>query len=388
MRPDWLRSCSLAMASAATGYVAWSGNALALPAAIAFPALWSMARSRRTAGLVSAAYFLAASRGLPLGVASFYQSDIWPGLLLWLVASSGFVFVHAVLWSCRPGAWRALRYTIAMVLMAVPPFGIVGWAHPVTGAGILFPGWGWAGLAAVTAGLAIMTMRFRPAAAMTLVGFWLWSAAFWTAPEIARNWQGVDLQLGNSLGRDTSLARHRDLVATLRSQRRPDVAIMLLPESALGFWTPSVEHLWRQQLAGTDVSLIAGTAVIDAQGYDNVLVRVSATESEILYRERMPVPGSMWQPWLSLIGRPGGARAHFFANPVVSVSGKRVAPLICYEQLIIWPLLQSMLHDPDLVIAVGNDWWTKGTSTTAIQRASTQAWARLFDKTLVMSFNI
>ncbi|MFK0332678.1 conjugal transfer protein TraB [Rhizobium sp. NPDC090275] len=387
MRPDWIQPLALVLTSCTTGYIAWSGNALALPAAIAFPALWSMARSRRTAGLVSAAYFLAASRGLPQGAVAFYQSDIWPGVMLWLVASSGFVFVHVVLWSRRSFAGKALRYTIAMVLMALPPFGIVGWAHPVTAAGILFPGWGWSGLAAVTAGLAIMTTQYRPAAAITLVGLWLWSAAFWTSPDIGRGWQGVDLQLGNSLGRDTSLARHSDLIATLRLLRRPDTAYILLPESALGFWTPSVERLWRQQLTGGDLSVIAGAAVVDAQGYDNVLVRVSATESEILYRERMPVPGSMWQPWLRLIGKSGGARADFFANPIVSIGGRRVAPLICYEQLIVWPVLQSMLHDPDLIIAVGNDWWTKGTSIVAIQRASTRAWARLFGKPLVMSFN-
>ena len=387
MRHDWLQPLCLTMASAATGYIAWSGHTRALPAAIAFPALWSMARGRRTAGVVSAAYFLAASHGLPQGVAAFYQSDIWPGLILWLVASSGFVFVHSALWSRQSGGWTALRYTIAMVLMALPPFVIVGWAHPITAAGVLFPGWGWAGLAAVTAGLTIMTTRYRPAAALALVGFWLWSAAFWTNPEIGRGWQGVDLQLGNSLGRDNSLARHSDLLATLHSQRRSNATYMLLPESALGFWTPSVERLWRRQLVGVDLTLVAGAAVVDADGYDNVLVRVSDTDSEILYRERMPVPGSMWQPWLPLLGRSGGARANFFANPIVSVGDQRVAPLICYEQLVIWPVLQSMLQDPDLVIAVGNDWWTKGSSIIAIQRASTQAWARLFDKPLVVSFN-
>lgn len=387
MRPDWLRPLTLAVASATTGYIAWSGHALALPAAIAFPALWSLARSRRTASVVSAAYFLAASRGLPQGVAAFYQSDIWPGLILWLVASSGFVVVHAGLWSRQSGGWKALGYTIAMILMALPPFGIVGWAHPITAAGVLFPGWGWAGLAAVTAGFAIMTTRYRPAAAMALVGFWLWSAVFWTPPDIGRHWQGVDLELGNSLGRDNSLARHSDLVATLRLQHRTDITHTLLPESALGFWTPSVARLWRQQLTGTDLNVIAGAAVVDPEGYDNVLVRVSATESEILYRERMPVPGSMWQPWLPLIGKSGGARADFFKNPIVSVGGQRVAPLICYEQLIIWPVLQSMLHDPDLLVAVGNDWWTKGTAIIGIQRASTEAWARLFDKPLIMSFN-
>lgn len=388
MRHDWAQPLSLALASAAAGYIAWSGHVLALPAAIGFPALWSLARSRRTAALVSAAYFLAASRGLPQGVAAFYQSDIWPGLTLWLVASTGFVFVHTALWSRHSGGWKAVRYVIAMVLMTLPPFGIVGWAHPITAAGVLFPGWGWSGLAAVTAGLAIMTTRYRPAAAVTLAGFWLWSAAFWTAPEIGQHWQGVDLQLGNSLGRDTSLGHHRDLAATLRSQRRPDTAYMLLPESALGFWTLSVERLWRQQLAEGDMNIIAGAAVVDAEGYDNVLVRVSAAGSEILYRERMPVPGSMWQPWLPLFGKSGGASAHFFASPIMSVDGRRVAPLICYEQLIVWPVLQSMLHAPDLIAAVGNGWWTKGTSIIAIQRASSEAWARLFGKPLVTSVNI
>jgi hypothetical protein len=387
MRPDWPQPLAFVLASATTGYIAWSGSALALPAAIAFPALWSMARSRRTASAVSAAYFLAASRGLPQGVAAFYQSDIWPGLILWLLASSGFVFVHAALWSRRSGGCKALRYMIAMILMAIPPFGIVGWAHPLTAAGVLFPGWGWIGLAAVTAGLAIMTTRYRPAAVITLGGFWLWSAAFWTPPDIGRGWQGVDLQLGHSLGRDNSLARHSDLVATVHLQRRPDATYMLLPESALGFWTPSVARLWRHQLTGSDLNVIAGAAVVDPEGYDNVLVRVSASESEILYRERMPVPGSMWQPWLPLIGNSRGAQAAFFGNPIVSVGGQRVAPLICYEQLIIWPVLQSMLHDPDLITAVGNDWWTKGTSIIGIQRASTEAWARLFDKPLIMSFN-
>ena len=44
-----------------------------------------------------------------------------------------------------------------------------------------------------------------------------------------------------------------------------------------------------------------------------------------------------------MMNRNGGsARANFFANPIVFVAGARVATLICYEQLIMWPVLQSM----------------------------------------------
>ncbi|RVH83314.1 conjugal transfer protein TraB [Sinorhizobium meliloti] len=388
MRRNFVLSLALVLASGASGYLGWSGYALTLPAATAFPALWSKAQSRQAAGLVAAAYFLAASRRLPQGVAAFYQSDIWPGLILWLTASIGFVFLHSILWSPGRDNWSALRYSIVMIVMAVPPFGIVGWAHPLTAAGVLLPGWGWAGLAAMAAGLAIMTTRYWPAAAITFAGLWLWSAAFWTTPNLGQHWQGVDLALGNSLGRDNSLVRHSDLAATVLNQRRDSAAVILLPESTLGFWTPTVERFWRTRLARSGLTVVAGAAIVGPGGYDNVLISISGHGAEVMYNERMPVPGSMWQPWLSFVGRDGGARAHFFANPVAPVGNSLTAPLICYELLLIWPILQSMIYEPDLIVAAGNGWWTKGTNIVAIQRASAVAWARLFDKPLVMSFNM
>lgn len=385
MRHKYLRPTTLIAASVVAGSVGWSGHVLLLPLALTFPVLWALARTRLTAAVVSAGYFLAASRGLPQGVATFYSSDLLPGLLLWLFASTGFVIVHTVLWT-KTGP-RPLRYLLASILVAVPPFGVTGWAHPITGAGVLFPGWGWWGLAATTAALMGLVTRMWPAVAIALLGFWAWSAAFWTEPTLPEAWQGVDLQLGASLGRDTSMQRHRDLIATVTDRASGDIRHIVLPESALGFWTPTVERLWVRALKGTEISVIAGAAVVDAGGYDNVLIAISGDGSRLLYRERMPVPGSMWQPWRPLLGESGGARAHIFANPIVTVADSRVAPLICYEQLIVWPVLQSMLQEPDIIVAVGNGWWTKGTSIVAIQRASTQAWARLFDKPVILSFN-
>jgi len=70
-----------------------------------------------------------------------------------------------------------------------------------------------------------------------------------------------------------------------------------------------------------------------------------------------------------------------------TVAGQRVTILICYEQLLIWPILQSMWSDPDLVVAIGNGWWTSGTSIAAVQRATILAWARLFGKPALFSFN-
>ncbi|NTF91587.1 conjugal transfer protein TraB [Agrobacterium rhizogenes] len=386
MRCDYLRPTLLIFASIAIGVVGWSGYVLLLPVAIGFPILWSLTRTRTLAVLVSAGYFLAASRGLPQGVAAFYSSDIWPGLLLWLCASVSFVAVHTVAWTGTRGL-RPFRYLLAAVIMAIPPFGITGWAHPVTAAGVLFPGWGWWGLGLMTAGLAGLVTRIWPAVAIALTGFWLWSAAVWTDPKLPEAWRGVDLELGVSLGREAGLQRQRDMIATVRRAAGNGARFVVLPESVLGFWTPTVERLWTGALADGDATVIAGAVVIDADGYDNVLVAIDRNGSRILYSERMPVPGSMWQPWRSWFGESGGARADFFANPIASIGASQAAPLICYEQLIVWPVLQSMLHDPDAILAIGNGWWTEGTSIVAIQRAATTAWAKLFAKPLVIAFN-
>lgn len=376
----------LVVLSVAAGWIAWSGVTLLLPVSLLFPVFWSLTKGRKIAALVSAGYFLAASRGLPLGVAAFYQSNFWPGLLLWLCASLSFVAIHAALWTSNERT-RPFCYLAAVVLMAIPPFGIIGWAHPITAAGVLFPGMGWWGLAVTAAGLATLTTRKWPAAALALAGYWLWSAATWTPLTVLDGWRGVDTTMGASFGRDPSLSRQRDLIATVRSAASSGAQAVVLPESALGYWTPSIERVWRRGLEGTGVIVIAGAALLDRDGYDNIMVAISSAGSEIIYHQRMPVPVSMWQPWREWMRGDGGARAHFFANPIVDLNGQRIAPLICYEQLVVWPVLQSMLHGPDIILAVGNGWWTVGTAIVDIQRASTTAWARLFANPLVISFN-
>lgn len=357
-----------------------------LPIAMFFPLLWAKSPSRLVAVAVSASYFLAASRGLPQGVANFYAADLWPGLLLWMMASAGFTVVHAVLWTGHPGKRRCVRYLLAMVLMGVPPFGITGWAHPLTAAGILFPGWRWLGLGATAILLVVMTGRRWQIAVAVLLGLYAWSATDRTQPNVPDSWNGVDLVLGQNLGRDGALRYHRDLIATVRTTSK-EAHFVVLPESTLGFWTPTVARVWQDGLQGSGITVITGAAVIDAPGYDNVMVAISASEARILYRERMPVPLAMWLPWRFWMGQGGGAGAHFFANPVIDVAGMRIAPLICYEQLILWPVLQSMLHAPDIIVAIGNGWWTSGTTITAIQQAGARAWSRLFGVPIVTAIN-
>nr|WP_245884346.1 conjugal transfer protein TraB [Hartmannibacter diazotrophicus] len=363
--------------------LAWSGETQALPVACLFPTLWAFAPNRFVATLVALAYFLAASRGLPAGVSIFYATDMGVALGLWFAASLLFVLVHGLLWPSKPGWQRSLRYAIALFLMAFPPFGITGWASPITVAGVLFPGWGWISLLAMAFGLLAMTTRVWPIAGLGLCLAWAASAVSWIAPQPPAGWAGIDTQFNQDGTKSRSAYGQQQATAALvRKAAKKGVTRIVLPEGAFGTWTPTTEHFWRNALSGLDVTVAGGAIVVDETGYDNVMIEVSGHGARILYRERMPVPISMWQPWTT-----GGVRAQFFDNPRARFAGTPIAPLICYEQLLIWPVLQSMIPKPEVIVAIGNGWWTGETNIIAVQRASAEAWASLFHLPLVTAFN-
>ncbi len=368
--------------------VGWSGDPRTLPVALVFPALWGLSPSRRVAAAVATAYFLAASRGLPQGVATFYGTSVLWGFALWIGAALAFVGVHAGLWSRRSGWGRAVRYGIASILMAVPPFGIVGWAHPITVAGVLFPAWGWWGLGATAVILLTAATRVWPVTMVVLACLGVWSAVTWTEPPRPAGWTGLDLRFGSLLGSGSDIEKHLALIEEVRAAVAAGARVVVLPENALGLWTPTIGELWRNRLRGLDVTVVAGATVIRPYGYDNALVAIEPNGAQVVHRQRMPVPVSMWQPWRAWTGKPSGARADLLGESVATLGGRRVAPLVCYEQLLVWPVLQSMVHRPDLIVAIGNGWWTGGTDIAAIQKASSAAWARLFGLPLVVSFNL
>jgi hypothetical protein len=381
--PRLAKTLAFATSAAAVGALAWSGHVLALPAACVFPTLWAFAPGRFAAALVALAYFLAASRGLPTGVSIFYASDIWVGLGLWFVASLLFVAVHTVLWSPRTGWHRPLRYLAAAMLMSVPPFGIVGWASPISAAGALFPGWAWAGLAITAAGLSVMSTRAWPLAGAGMGVAFVLSAITWTDPAAPEGWEGIDTTFNYRVaGNHADYAQHVATIALVRRAAEEGATTIIFPESALGIWTPTTERLWSRSLADLDVVVAGDAIVVTESGYDNVMIELTGKGARIIYRERMPVPVSMWRPWAS-----GGASAQFFGHPTGRFAGRSIAPLICYEQLIVWPILQSMLFGPDVIVATGNGWWTGDTNIVPIQKASARAWASLFGLPLVAAYN-
>jgi len=86
--------------------------------------------------------------------------------------------------------------------------------------------------------------------------------------------------------------------------------------------------------------------------------------------------------WRVIGDKTGGCIGAVFGG-----GGTRYGVLVCYEQLLLWPVLQTYAERPALILAPANAWWSQETSIPEIQKTVLRAWARLFDVPTVTAFN-
>lgn len=200
-------------------------------------------------------------------------------------------------------------------------------------------------------------------------------------PELAV--EGLDVRIVGGPAGPGEVQGHIPLIGPEIEVSGDELAAIVHPDHLrVGIWTPTTEALWRTYLAGVPVIVLGGGVVLQNRGYENLMITVTSEGSDELYRQRMPVPASMWQPWTNQ-----GAEATLFHDAVVDLDGRRIAILLCYEQLLVWPVLHSALMQPDIVVATGNAWWTGSTNILPIQRAASVARTRLFNLPLTMAYN-
>jgi len=164
----------------------------------------------------------------------------WAGRL-WIAACSPSSPPTALLWSPRPG-WGRAGVRAASSSWPYRPLGIVGWPPVDRPPGVLCPGWGWLGLGAAATAMLVLTTRFvvgRGPGRAGRVALVRYERASPPAPD---GWRGVDTTMGAMLGaqRISRSIENCWRMCSARPSRAP--ASSVLPESALGVWTPTVSQ--------------------------------------------------------------------------------------------------------------------------------------------------
>ena len=369
---------SIAIA-AVVGDIAWCGRPGAIPLSLVFPPLAMAPRSRAAAYAVAFAYYAGASWPLIPGARVFFgpYATVALAVLLWIAAAA----ILAAPWALVgpvPGYRSVWRGPLALVITAAPPIGIIGWASPLTSAGVLFPGTRWLGLIATMALAGLGAAFPRTALCVALIAATAANALHHGEVAPPPTWEAVNTEFGGAgFG-------PRDPVSDFASAQwiqtralESHARVTVFPESAVSRWNEATEMFWQPTLAllkasGKTIILGAGVSKPGTGQFDNVLLIRGAQNGPDL-PQRIPVPIGMWRA-----GTPTGVPIHMWGSGTVNIAGERAAILICYEELLVWPILMSATEHPILIIGIANDYWATSTRIPKVQISAMQAWSRLF----------
>jgi hypothetical protein len=129
------------------GAAAWSGCLALIPLSLLLILLFGLLETRTQVIALIVGYYAGATWQIIPGAATFFGHHTNPiqVLLLWLCVSLVLALPWVTLWSKKAGT-RAYTVPITIILLAIPPVGLIGIASPLTAAGILFPGLAWVGV--------------------------------------------------------------------------------------------------------------------------------------------------------------------------------------------------------------------------------------------------
>ncbi|MBV8361470.1 MAG: hypothetical protein JO189_26570 [Deltaproteobacteria bacterium] len=390
------------------------------------PAIWMRQMSRQNCFLCVIAYYFAALHCLPIVSRNFFgpKAGFLQGLCLWLIA--GVLLSLPWLWGWTRSKEAILwRCPTVLLLSIIPPVGLIAWASPVTAAGLLFPATRFFGLALTLLLPALLIISAQRTVLIGTACVFICHACAGRPPLPPRKWETVDTRFGAIAHAPIDPIREYEAAETIQSRAVLSIArVIVFPEAVVSSWTETTDLFWQQTLAELSASgktILVGATVPDvtansqasaaqignydftetiaairsirtdaakpapAMSFDSipyrnaVLIRGVETGE---FHQRIPVPIGMWRPFSG-----GGVPLNLFGRGTVRINHERAAIVICYEQLLPWPVLTSMLERPTLLLGVANDCWVKGTAIARLQAVSVRAWARLFQIPALLATN-
>ena len=414
----------------AIGLAVSTGHPVGLAMAAGMPILCLMPGNRKAAFESTLGYYTAGLWPMIPGLQRYIGSAASPlvPFAIWLLAAILLSVPWTVAWTDRPAKY-VWRVPLAFVATTIPPLGIIGFISPLTSAGYLFPSTGWAGLAAVALlpGVLLAARGMAPRVRLAVgcltfatCGLLAISGRVWTTVEAETipGWVGVNTHFG-----DLSQPFRDYAAATFIQQKAAEspARVLIFPEFIVPRWSEATEAFWHRTLdrcrkRGQVLVIGAGlpsnvrmkndrppfdfAASIDAletndssslgavpasagsnpESVENALLILGASTGKLY--QRVPVPIGMWRPF-SDVSMP----LRLSGSGVIEIDHQRAAVLICYEEMLTFPVLASMLHHPTAIIGISNSFWFDETTIPLYQAAALRAWAQLFRLPLFTAVN-
>jgi hypothetical protein len=374
---DAKRTTLLFAVAAALGGAGWSGRPSLHCFALLFPFLYL--RSRRRSDALSALFYYAAATWAAVpGAEAFFRTANNPVLPISIWAAlTGLGAAPWILFYSR--RFLTVSAVAALSVLAIPPLSLMTVAHPLIAAGEWYPGTRWAGLGLPL----VLIFGYRQLGHLgtiaVLIGASIATHAVFERPGPDPHIVAINTETGGVTLRDPSGSATEKQEASIQriALSHPDT-LLILPESAIPNWSPMHDARWASTFAllrEQHTGLLIGTTipVPNTEANRNVLLSRGFTE-RLSYVQRVPVPLGMWRFGEDRDGFPLMLR---FPS-TIRVWNRRAGVLLCYEQLIVWPALETLAHNPELLIAPSNIYWASKTTIPANQHLAAQDWADLW----------
>ena len=420
------RSTLNCLASFGIGGLVSTGHPFGIAAAIFMPAFSMRQASRFGAYQAAFCYYAGASWPVIPAARNFFGSSAstTEGITAWLAAAVLLATPWALLWTPRQGQliWRVL---LGLTASVIPPLGIIGWASPLTSAGLLFPRAAWLGLAAFA--LLCATLCMESLWPHTVIAVAVLAVASYAEkgadPQPPPGWETFNTNFGAIAHGPANVVRQFQTAQWIQNRTRcSNARVLIFPEMVVPRWTAATELFWQQTLANLTASgktLLIGAGIPISSGarggeitrydfasavavlraeqttslrrpgipdetetasYRNALLMRGAHRG--VYSQHVPVPLGMWHPF-----GEAGVPLNLFGPGVIRIDRQRAAVLICYEQLLTWPILLAAFQHPTVLIGMANDYWVEGTPIPRYEGTAIRAWARLFGIPLLAARN-
>jgi hypothetical protein len=374
-----------ATAGTAVGLLVWVWHFTPALLFILFP-LWGMTKDRYEAFSLWLGYYLAGSYLIPSSTT----------LLFWL----GYATVLASCWTLftfKKSLWKTGGMLFAWLIVTVPPIGVIGWINPALGAGWIFTGYGWTGLALYVAAAAITLEVFSVASqrkmSLSVVMAVFFAVGLVRYPLPYTNDAGVQHDIGGVTGWIPEKTKLGTLPATFDEQRtrqeillgtitqelaKEETTVVILPEEIVGTWSPVAESIWKaklpmKQMRDRQQFVMVGAQYPTENERDDSLLIFDGTGNIQRYSAVQPDPFSL-----------NGDVAHWGKMNRGEIHGVRFAVSFGYEDFLTWPVLRNFaVNKKDWPMAI----LSIGSGENDIQQRSIHSWAYLFNASLLSAAN-
>jgi len=317
------------------------------------------------------------------------------GVSIWL-AQAILYSVPWILFYSKDKNWLnlSLRTLSLLIILTLPPLGYFFWLSPLASAGALFPGLGWPGLC-----LAILLMILfvnLPHSknkiyliipiSILLVTSMLANLAY-LPPSAPKDWIAINTKLGGTPANIFELpTRESQLISLAQKALDKNYKVIIFPENIALDWLPGTQFQWQdlnQQAQQKGSTIVLGAQQDLKDGSSNNVLIVLGQGHDSIYPARQPMPIGLWQPWKSKTDNH-----HWNLPGKFVLQGQETGYLICYEQIVPWPILSLFLQAPHplVIISAANQWFSMPSGYLK-QSNHMKAFARLFGVATVASVN-